>query len=330
MENTLFQINVLRAGVGDCIHLRFFSKASWYNIVLDSGPSACEEQFRNLLLKIGKNEQVDLLCFTHIDDDHIKAAEKLFGSNKNIGKIVKKIWINIPEFEKERTEPLEPKSREKISVNNALKLYRYIRWFEENSELVCETHIQAGDSADFGEVKVNVVLPDEERLRILEDWWEKNGPYKTEKEKTSTASMDRSETNGSSIVLRIDACGRKMLFTGDAFASDLSKMAQEHGDAFDLVKLPHHGSSANITPEMLENLGCRHFIVSADGTRNRPARAAVERLGTYGASKGDVTLYSNHNLAVIKKVDHVIPVPLQEKPDLSVGGISIRTEVIRR
>lgn len=331
MDKTTFQINVLPAGVGDCMHLRFFAQDIWYNIIIDSGPKEYAEQFQNLLLHIERNkEQVDLLCFTHIDDDHIQAAEKTFGRNKDIGKIIKKIWINIPEFEKERTEPLEPKVPEKVSVKNAVKLYRYIRWFEMNSPLECKTRIQAGDSIDFGDVKVNVVLPYTKRLEKLDAWWRKGGPYKNELEKNSAASPDRSETNGSSIVLRIDACGRKMLFAGDAFAMDLHQMAKDQGVEFDLVKLPHHGSRSNITLEMLEMMGSRRFIISADGTRGRPAQATVALLGTYGESKGDVTLYSNYNPSVIWSVDHVEPIPLEKKPDLSMNGISIRTEAIRR
>jgi len=331
VDNTMFQINVLPAGVGDCIHLRFFSKGKWYNIVIDSGPKQYAEQFLNLLLRIGKNEeQVDLLCFTHIDDDHIQAAEAVFGSNKDIGKIIKKIWINIPAFEKERTEPLEPRVPEKISVKNALKLYRYIRWFEMNSQLVCETRIQAGDSIDFGDVEVNVVLPYTDRLEKLDAWWKKSDPHEKTHEKISAVSPDRSETNGSSIVLRIDAHGQKMLFAGDAFAVDLYTMAKAQSVDFDLVKLPHHGSRSNITLEMLEMMGCRRFIVSADGSRGRPARDAITLLGTYGEIKGDVTLYSNYDLSVIRNVDHLNPVPLKKKPDLSAGGISIRTEAIRQ
>ena len=330
MDNTKFQINVLPAGVGDCIHLRFFSQDKWYNLVIDSGPKEYAEQFLNLLLNIGEKEQVDLLCFTHIDDDHIKAAEQVFGSNKKIGKIIKKIWINIPAFEKEQTKPLEPKTSEKISVKNAVKLYRHIRWFEMNSSLVCETQIQAGDQMDFGDVKVNVVLPYPNQLKKLEAWWKNGGQNKNKQEKISTASPDRSETNGSSIVLRIDAFGQKMLFAGDAFADDLFQMADDQKVSFDLVKLPHHGSRSNITLQMLEKLDCRHFIISADGTRKRPAQDTVMILGTYGKIKGDITLYSNYNPSVIWNVEHVAPIPLKKKPDISMDGISIRTEAIRR
>lgn len=328
MDNSKFQINILPAGVGDCIHLRFFSKEKWYNIVIDSGPD--KETFQNLLLNIGKNEQVDLLCFTHIDDDHIKGAELFFSSNKEIGRIVKTIWINIPEFEKDRTIPLEPKVPVKTTIKNAVSLYSYIRWFEDHSPLKCKTHIQAGDSIRFGDVEVKAVLPYEDQLNTLNDWWKKGGPQRKKPEKNSTASPDRSVSNRSSIVLRMDACGWKMLFAGDAHAADLCTMALEQKTSFDLVKLPHHGSRSNITPEMLAQLGCRHFIVSADGTHNRPARDTVVLLGEYGAEKGDVTLYNNYDLAVIKKVDHVIPVPLTKKPVSPADDISIRKELVCR
>lgn len=331
MENATFEINILPVGVGDCIHLRFFSNQKWYNIIIDSGPGKYAEQFWQLLSDIRERDgMVDLLCFTHIDDDHIQAATKSFGCHKDVGDIVKKIWINIPEYEVARTDPLEPEIPEDISVPNALELYQYIQWFVQNKGLICQSRILRGDALTFGNVTVTAVLPYEKRLDKLETWWVTKRPLLGNLENNSTAKSDQSETNGSSIVLLIEVPGRRMLFTGDAFAVDLWSMAKQ-GAGFDLVKLPHHGSRSNITMRMLQAMRCRHFIISADGSCERPAQAAVDLLGRFGQTHNGVILYGNYGAddwSDIAESAGVRIIPLTEDPISPMDSISIRTEAV--
>lgn len=331
MENATFAINILPVGVGDCIHLRFFSKQKWYNIIIDSGPGAYAEQFWQLLSHIQKKgEQVDLLCFTHIDDDHILAAKKTFSCHKDVGDIVKTIWLNVPEYEVIRSTPLEPEMPEDISVSNALELYQYIQWYAQNKGLICQSRILRGDTLTFGNVTVTAVLPYEKRLDKFETWWVTKRPLLGNLENNSTARSDQSETNGSSIVLLIEALERRMLFTGDAFAVDLWSMAKQ-GVGFDLVKLPHHGSRSNITKRMLAAMRCRHFIISADGSCDRPAQTTVDLLGQFGQTHNGVILYSNYGAddwSSITEPAGVRIIPLIEGPVSPMDSISIRTEAV--
>lgn len=349
MSEFLCQINILPVGEGDCIHLRFFSDDKWYNIIIDSGPGKMYEDdeedeeneeclpFLKLLRNIEKKgEVVDLLCFTHIDDDHIEAARKVFAEYIGLGERIKEVWLNIPEYEKERTTSKKPGGLQHISASNALELYRYVRWYEEQNKLVCKTKVIAGEKFHSGDVKVSVVLPDQFRLDRFEQEWEKQHPRDSALVQISTKKpSDHSKTNGASIVLLVEAYGWRMLFTGDTFAVNLCDMIKEQEETgqnthYDLVKLPHHGSSANITATMLKKLNCKCFAVSADGverrSQQRPDQATVDILDSYGKAHEGVTLYGNYEWGHITSKEGIQIVKLTEKEIKLTKAISIRTE----
>lgn len=66
--------SALQAHQGDCIWVRCVSEKT-VNIVIDAGTSTFKREFKNLVEEINnKKEKIDLLVFTHIDDDHIKGC----------------------------------------------------------------------------------------------------------------------------------------------------------------------------------------------------------------------------------------------------------------
>ena len=78
----MIEIKVLQAHQGDCIWVRCISEKT-VNIVIDAGTSTFKKGFRNLVKEINnKKERIDLLVFSHIDDDHIKGC-LLYTSRRN-------------------------------------------------------------------------------------------------------------------------------------------------------------------------------------------------------------------------------------------------------
>ena len=68
--------------------------------------------------------------------------------------------------------------------------------------------------------------------------------------------------------------GRKYLFAGDAFAETLVSSIQrrlraKHAKSLSLtaLKMSHHGSKANTSPELLELLRCEKYLISTDGSQ---------------------------------------------------------------
>lgn len=318
------ELNILPMKSGDCIHLRFGGKSKWYNIVIDSGPAGCTGKFRSLLKQIEKSKEViDLMCFTHIDDDHIKGAERVFSSGNFNPKIIKEIWINLP-LEKNIVEEKNG-SYTPLTVKNACKL-----WYEiKKHNLQCKTHIIQGDKIKIGNAEIQVLLPTEKRLLALKEYWDeeiekwnKNNKYLL----LEGFKEDDSPTNGSSITLLILINDKKFLFAGDAFPKDLETVCKENIDnELFLVKLPHHGSKRNITQEMLETMKCRNFFISTNQTAYRPAQETIKLLSEYGKKCGGIKLYGNYKWTKFQnKWEGMEIIALKEKKN--VEGIVIFSE----
>lgn len=99
----------------------------------------------------------------------------------------------------------------------------------------------------------------------------------------SSSSQDPSIANSCSISFLLEWEGRKILFTGDAFAEDivdaLSLLNQGEPVTLDLFKLPHHGSKNNISDDLVKAVRCRYWLFSSDGTQFRhPDAIAIARI----------------------------------------------------
>lgn len=98
---------------------------------------------------------------------------------------------------------------------------------------------------------------------------------------------DTKAPNGTSIALLIEWRGRRLLLSGDAFASDLVEglaALEEPGRVkLDVLKLPHHGSRNNVSKELVAAVECPEWVVSSDGSQFRhPDPQALARILTGG------------------------------------------------
>lgn len=111
---------------------------------------------------------------------------------------------------------------------------------------------------------------------------------------------DSSEANASSISFVLEYDGRRLLLTGDATSATLAQniarygaMVGEQRPRFDLVKLPHHGSGANVKDDLVASWTASRFLISSDGAGYRhPDDSAIARLLL--AASGPVTFYANY------------------------------------
>lgn len=283
------QINILPVNSGDCIHLRFQSKKDWHNVVIDSGPAGTAGIFRSLLNQIkAHGEQVDLLCFSHIDDDHIKGAERVFTSIGFDPSIIQRIWLNVPDDaipEKTENGIFTPKT-----VTAANKLLQAIL----NHNIPFESKVIAGQECLIGDVMIRVVLPSQERLDAYYIEWRKHTQVPLYQPQAT--HPDTSPTNGSSIALLCNIEERQLLLTGDAFPGDLTAVGDQYAgeQGFSIVKLPHHGSDANTSEEMLKALKTQDFIISTKQTPRRPGQEAMGLISAYGSCRDGVTVYGNY------------------------------------
>jgi beta-lactamase superfamily II metal-dependent hydrolase len=112
---------------------------------------------------------------------------------------------------------------------------------------------------------------------------------------------DGSAANGSSIAFVLEFGGKRLLLGADAHADVLAKnlaryaaMVDEERPRIDLFKLPHHGSGANLSNELVAAIDCRRFLLSSNGDNyDHPDDTAIAR-ALLGAP-GPVTFFCNYD-----------------------------------
>jgi len=130
-----------------------------------------------------------------------------------------------------------------------------------------------------------VVSPSERRIAVLRRKWSEWQRRHSAKpaEALTAAYADRSVYNLSSIVVLVQYGGRSILLTGDARGDDVLQgletegLLREKPYRVDVLKLPHHGSTNNVTPEFFEQIVADHYVVSGDQkTFPNPQRQTFE------------------------------------------------------
>jgi beta-lactamase superfamily II metal-dependent hydrolase len=174
----------------------------------------------------------------------------------------------------------------------------------------------------IGDLEIIVVHPTAQRLQELQTQWDKDlkkaakAKSKEESKKIIVSSLinnDKSPFNLSSIVCLVKFGDKKMLLTGDGRSDDiyaglkLKGLLDKDGKIHvDILKMPHHGSKADMTPEFLMNVTADHYVVSASGKFNNPDQETLDMMDQ-AVKKGTLHL-TNHDgeLGLKKKMDDFI------------------------
>lgn len=84
---------------------------------------------------------------------------------------------------------------------------------------------------------------------------------------------DNSKTNGGSIATIIEFAGMRILMLADAWAEDIvlelrTLQAEGHLMVFDAIKVSHHGSLRNTSPELLKLVDAPNYFISSNGYKH--------------------------------------------------------------
>lgn len=135
---------------------------------------------------------------------------------------------------------------------------------------------------------IHVVHPNQKRLIELQKQWDIDlKKYEAKGDKSiifaSLTDTDSSPFNLSSIVCLIKQNGKKILLTGDSRSDDIynglkeNKLLDENGKLHvDILKMPHHGSKANMTTNFLKKITADHYVISADGKHSNPDQDTLD------------------------------------------------------
>jgi len=302
---TVFRIEAFPAREGDCLLLAYgTAEGSLSYILVDAGRASTGRALATELLE-RDIDHIELIVVTHVDADHIEGMLDFLEAVS--GRIaVGDIWFNGWHHLQEEIEGMGPAQGERLTA-----LVSGLNWNRATGGRAVRT---ADDGAPFrlpplaGGMIMTVLSPDRRKLERMIPDWEKAcrkaglvpGQGRVEEEpraglETFGADLpamaatrtkdDRAAANGTSIALLAEYDGRRVLLGADAHPDLLTRSVKTLGCGgrlpLDLFKVPHHGSQANVTRDLLAAIDCRDFLISTDGTKfGHPDEVAVARIVT--------------------------------------------------
>lgn len=116
---------------------------------------------------------------------------------------------------------------------------------------------------------------------------------------------DDSPTNGSSIAFVLEYKDLKFLFLADSHPSLILENLMKHYSSdefpikFDLIKISHHGSKSNTSPELLKFIDSENYVISTNGLlHNHPDLETIARI-IHRETTFTRKLYFNYELDVL-------------------------------
>ncbi len=187
---------------------------------------------------------------------------------------------------------------------------------------------------EIGGVKLRVLGPGSAEVENLKKRWKKDVERILEKEGDravmvqSASGLDTSVFNLSSIVVLAEAAsGKTMLLTGDARSDIMLEWMATAGDVLDvegnlhvdLLKLPHHGSDRNVSPEFFERVTADHYVVSGDGRHGNPEPETLDWL-LEARGDDDFMIHMTYSPQELKADDHYEHAKLRKVLDRHSGS----------
>jgi hypothetical protein len=279
-------LRIEKAYYGDCIWLRY-GRIEKANIIIDSGPGIFENGFKKIIDEIKKkNEEVNLLILTHVDNDHILGFKNYIV--KNDCGIIRKIWLNGEGISVYGSNQL-------LSPKNVGNLVEMIN--EKGIDLISPIYEGHEEIINGGELKV-ITPKKEDVLEVakLVDKFKLNSSNSFTKDLETLYLEDKYEeentpTNKASISFIFQYENKKMAFLGDSVATDVIEGLNKYFSEckIDLVKIAHHGSKYNTNCELIKKLGAIKFIIS------KISKVHKETISRIANSCEKAEIYCNYN-----------------------------------
>ena len=167
----------------------------------------------------------------------------------------------------------------------------------------------------LNDIAFRILGPTRKNLeRLRRDWkkWldKKKSPQLMEFELMQI--MDKSIPNLSSIMLLVESKTSKILLTGDGSGDDIvnilkkNDMLDKQGRFYvDVLKVPHHGSDRNVSPEFFNTVSANYYIISANGRDDNPSLNTLKWILESGDKKKNLKkiIFTNNtpNIEKIRK-----------------------------
>lgn len=327
----MFTIEMLPASEGDSLWIEYGPDEDHLKrILIDAGRVATYRIIRERILALDEDDRrFELFVITHVDSDHIEGAVPLL-QDRIPGLEWGEVWFNGYRHAEQFKPPDKLGALQGEYVSALIDKAR-IPWNRsfDKGPIVARPDEPFPFAMLDGEMKLTVLTPTPERMTKLAAEWEKvladegldaedqmktleklatvkklqpdaMGSINVKKLAEQDAREDNTVANGSTISLLAEYDGKTALLTGDVWAPVLKKALEKLNAerrterlALDVLKVPHHGSVANMSEELLQRIECRRYLFSSNGSRyGHPDKAGVARVIHWGGSR--LKLYFNY------------------------------------
>lgn len=327
----MLRVEMLPAAQGDALWIEYGTDTDVRRILIDGGTKGSwDEGLRARVERLPPAERrFDLLVVTHIDADHIDGALALL-QNEDLSAQFDDVWFNgFKHLPDTQPAPRGPKEGELLTDTIVA---RGLGWNESFGGGPVAVPTQGAlPRLELNGLRITVLSPQPQQLADLKPVWrrvvEEEGldpdkprqPAEPEQppgvlefrgagERPNVDVLaalpfteDGAEPNGTSIVLLLEFEGRSVMLCGDAFPSvvlaGVERLLEERGDdrlRLDAFKLPHHGSHANVSRDLLAKLDCRRYLFSSNGSRTKHPHAEAVARTLVEAGPG-ATLFFNYS-----------------------------------
>lgn len=331
MPQPQYSIEMLPACHGDALLVQYGGDTI-RRMLIDGGPLNAFPHLQKRLDALPAGDQrVELLVITHVDTDHVEGIIRLLALPEAKWPIApEEIWFN---GWRHLEEARDLGGREGELVSALIHKRAGERWNKRFGGHAVRVQSLPHDRIDLeGGMTLKMLSPDAEALEdLLKDWrdsaedWEIEpgnleqawaqlvdeskfhpdseltlGPEDlTAKLRKLLKGKDGSKANGSSIAFIGEFSGKSCMFLGDAhmrvICASLKRLGATSNTPLRLnaIKMSHHGSKNNITPEFFELVDAQHYLISTNGDRfEHPDREAIEAV--IQGSRRKPTLWFNY------------------------------------
>lgn len=323
------RLAVLPARHGDCLWLEWPDGGRTRRLVVDGGTAAAGRRLLARLRALPPTDRrIELLVVSHVDADHIGGVLQVLEAGVR-GLEIGDVWFNGRRHLPGPRSPVEGEALTDVLDGGVAPRVPWNAAVGGRALVVDDP----GKPPVFelpGGLRLTLLSPTPEGLARLSPVWDRavvearrgmpspvesqpavRGLRWTVAELAAAPSRpDRAPANGSSIALLAERDGRSVLLAADAHPDVLlgaiTALASSRGLprlSVDVVKLPHHGSEANVTAELLEALDCRRWVFSSNGAVfGHPDPPAVARVILHGGAD-PVLLFNYRSRLTVRWAD---------------------------
>jgi hypothetical protein len=323
---SVFRIDMLPAREGDCLWIEYGDPPRTRHILVDGGRQSAYATLKQRFAALPPDQRdFELLIVSHVDADHVEGLLKLV-ADPDLPVRFKDVWFN-GRRHLDRLQDFGALQGEAFTQGIAAKGWQWNAAFDGASVVIPDDGIlPVKDLADG--MRLTVLSPTWQKLEKLSPLWDEEldkagmtlrppapdtdrprleafGALTIDDVEDAAAARfkpDDSAANGSSICVLAEFDGHRAVLTGDAHAdivaASLARLRGTNGRAvsLDAFKLSHHGSRGTHSVELMQQIRCRRFLVSSDGSRHKhPHVESIAR--TLRNSGGGVQLVCNYQSA---------------------------------